>query len=84
MILTGIKRKVTTYILNNKAQGCLGGSLVKHPALDFSSGHDLTVHGIKPRIGLCTDTEEPAWDSLSLPLSLPFPCSCTLPLSINK
>ena len=24
---------------------------VKHPTLDFGSGHDLTVHEIKPCIG---------------------------------
>ena len=49
--------------------------LVKRPPLDFGSGHYLTVHGIKPHIGLCADSEEPAWDSLSL--SLPLPCSHT-------
>ena len=45
--------------------GCPGGS-VKRPTLDFSSGHDLMVHGFEPCIGLCTDRTEPAWDSLSL------------------
>ena len=41
---------------------------------DFGSGHDLTVqvHEIEPRIGLCADNTEPAWDSLSLSLC-PFP-----------
>ena len=39
---------------------------VKHPTLDFSSGHDLTVHGIKPCLRLCTGSMEPAWDSLSI------------------
>ena len=28
--------------------------------LDFSSGHDLTVRGFKPRIDLRTDSVEPA------------------------
>ena len=42
---------------------------VKRPALDFSSGHDLAVHEIKPHVRLCTGSLEPAWDSLS-PLSL--------------
>ena len=41
---------------------------VKHPTLDFGSGHDLMVCEIEPRIGLCTDSIEPAW--LSLPFSL--------------
>ena len=38
---------------------------VKHPTLDFGSGHDLTAHGFKPCIGLCADSMEPAWDSFS-------------------
>ena len=35
------------------------------------SGHDLTVWEIKPHIGLCANSVEPAWDSLSLTLSAP-------------
>ena len=64
--------------------------LVKYLTLDFSSRHDLTVHGFKPQVGLCADGSEPAWDSLSLSLSLslcPSPtCTCarTLSLKINK
>ena len=46
---------------------------VKRPALGVSLGHDLMVCEIKPRVGLCTDSVEPAWESLSLNLSLPFP-----------
>ena len=54
---------------------------VKRPTLDFSSGYDLTVGGFEPLTGLCADSVEPAWDSLSLPLPLP----CLLLLSkINK
>ena len=49
---------------------------LKHPTLNLGSGRDLTVHGIEPRVGLCTDSVEPAWD----PLSLPVPLS----LKINK
>ena len=49
--------------------GRLGGS-VKHLVLDFGLGHDLTFGEIEPRGGLCTDSAEPAWDPLSLPLSL--------------
>ena len=37
------------------------------------SGHDLTVCEIEPLIGLCEDSAEPAWDSLSPPLSLCLP-----------
>ena len=52
--------------------------LVKHLTLDFSSGHDLTLREIEPLMGICADSTEPAWDSLS-PLSLPLPL-----LSQNK
>ena len=54
---------------------------VKRPTFDFGSGHDLTVHGIKPLIGLCADIVEPAWDSLSPSLSL-FPPPKTNKLKI--
>ena len=45
---------------------------VKRLTLDLGSGHNLTVGEVEPRIGLCTDREEPAWDSLSLSLSAPL------------
>ena len=59
---------------------------VKQPTLDFGSGHDLTVHEFKPHIRLCADGMEPAWDSLSLSLSLSHPPFMISPLSkyINK
>ena len=57
---------------------------VKGLTLDFGSGHDLTVCEFKAHLGLCADNAEPAWDSLSLPLSLPLPCSLCLSLSQNK
>ena len=43
--------------------------LVKRLTLDFGSGHDLTVHEFEPCVGLCTDSMEPAWGSLSPSLS---------------
>ena len=55
---------------------------VEHPTLDFGTGHDLTVPGFEPQVGIYADGVEPAWDSLSLPLCLPLPCS--LSLKINK
>ena len=59
--------------------------LVKHPILDFDSGHDLTVHGFKSCIGFCTDSLEPAWDSFSLCHSAPPPTRlCVLSLKRNK
>ena len=42
---------------------------VKTPAFDFGSGHNLTVHGTEPSVGLHAESEEPAWDSLSPSLS---------------
>ena len=53
---------------------------VKCLILDVGSGHDLIVHEFQPRIGLCANRAEPAWDSLPLPLSLALPHS----LSLNK
>ena len=50
---------------------------VEDPTLDFGLGRDLTVREFEPRVGLYT-----VRFSLSLPLSLPFPCS--LSLSQNK
>ena len=47
---------------------------MKHPILDFSSGHDLTVRGIEPLVGLHADSEESLLGILSLPLPLPLPC----------
>ena len=32
--------------------------------------HDRVVCGFEPPVGLCADRAEPAWDSLSLSLSL--------------
>ena len=33
---------------------------VKHPTLDFDSGHDLMVREIEPHMGLHADSTEPA------------------------
>ena len=51
------------------------GWLIKHPALDFGSGHDLAVHGMEPHVRLCAGSVEPARDSLSPSFSLPLPHS---------
>ena len=50
---------------------------VKHPILDFDSGHDLTVCGFEPQVRLCTAVES-AWGSFSPHLHL------SLPLSLSK
>ena len=46
---------------------------VKCLTLDFGLGHDLVLHGFKNHVRLCTDSVEPAWNSLSLPFSLSLP-----------
>ena len=56
-------------------EGRLGGSVV---TLDFGSGHDHTVCETESRVRLCTDSEEPAWDSISPSLSGPPPLVLTL------
>ena len=53
--------------------------LVGHLTLGFGSGHDLRV-GIEPHMG-STFSRVTAWNSLSLPLSLPF---SPLPSLSNK
>ena len=49
--------------------GCLDGSVGL--VSNFSSGRDLTVHEFEPHIGLCTDSTDPASDSLSPSHSAP-------------
>ena len=56
---------------------------VKRLTLDFGSGQDLTVHEIESCIGLCSGSTDPAWDSLSVPLSLPLPM-LMFSLSLSK
>ena len=56
---------------------------VKRPALDFGSGHDLVVLEIESHVGVCADSVESVWDSLSYPLSAPPPMHL-LSLSQNK
>ena len=58
-------------------KGAWVAQLVKCPTLDFSLGHDLTFHELKPCTGFWTDNVESAW--VSLPLFLPLP-----PFKINK
>ena len=64
----------------------LGGTwvsqLVKRPTLDFSSGQDLRVLGFEPCARLCTNSVEPAWDSLS-PSLCPSPAP-SLVLTLSK
>ena len=76
------ERKLGGTILNESPlEGHLVALSVECLTLDFGSGHDLTVHEFEPRVGLCADGAEPAWDSLSPYLSDP---PQSLPLKINK
>ena len=58
--------------------------LVKCSTLDFGSGLDLTVREFEPCIGLCSDSAEPAWDSLSSSLSAPLLLALSVSLKINE
>ena len=62
-------------------RGAWGAQLVKRPTLGFGSGHGLAFRGFQPRVRLCADGVEPAWGSLSLPLSLPLSRLLSPPLS---
>ena len=67
-------------------RGAWVAQLIEHVTPDFGPGHDLTVCGFKTHIGLCADSPEPAWDSLSPSLSAPplLAHFCSLSLKINK
>ena len=57
--------------LKRLLMGCLVAQSIECLTLEFSSGHDLTVLGIEPPMGLCVELEEPAWDSFSPTLPAP-------------
>ena len=65
---------------------CLGVpewlSQFKCTTLDSNSDHNLTICEFEPCVGLCAESVEPAWDSLSL--SAPPQLVCLLSLKINK
>ena len=69
--------------VENHCGGAWVTQSVKHPTLDFSSGHDLTFRKVETHIRLCTDSMEPAWDSPFPSLSLPLPSSLSLSLSLS-
>ena len=67
---------------NTQTKGTWMAQSIKHPTLDFHSGHDLMVCKFKPCIGLRADGAEPTLDSLS-PSLCPLP-TCTLSQNIKK
>ena len=65
-------------------RGAWVAPLVKHLTLDFLSGHDLTVWEFEAHTWLCRGSTEPAWDSVSHSLPLPYLRSLSLSLSLSK
>lgn len=57
------------------SRGTWVGQSVKHPTLDFGSGHvsRSLVREIEPCVRLWSGSADPAWDSLSPSLSAPSP-----------
>ena len=53
-----------------KQWGAWVAQSVKCLTLGLGSGHDLMVRGFESHFGLCANSAEPAWDFLSLSLSL--------------
>ena len=82
------ERNVFLKKLNREGPPPRGVQSVECPNLDLSSGDDLTVCGTEPRVGLCADRAEPAWDSLSsslfAPSLLPHKCSHSLSLFLEN
>ena len=70
--------------LSHRMWGTSLAQYVQCLTLDFSSGHDLTVHGFELHIRLCADSSEPTWNSLSLSLSLSALFPLSLSLKINN
>ena len=73
-------QKENNDVRNSNFGGTWVAQLAKCLTLDFSSGHDLTVHGFETCVGLCADSAEPGWDSVSLSLSAPPLCILSLSL----
>ena len=77
------QRSVFVKLINQAMQGLLGGSVGE--ASNFGSGHDLTVRGFEPRVGLRADVSEPgARFGFCLPLSRPLPGLCSVSFSLKN
>ena len=74
-----------TVLQRARESGAWVVQLLERPALDFGSGHDLTVHEIELHIGLHADsTERIGILSLPLFLSLLLHCLCLYSFSLSK
>ena len=56
---------------------------VKHPTLDFGSGHDLRVREFKPHVRLCSGSELTMRSLLGILSLCPF-CILSLSLSLSQ
>ena len=65
-------------------RGIWAAQSVKCSTLDFGSGHNLMVCEFKSHVGLCADSVDPAWDSLSPSFSDCPPLSLSLSLSLSQ
>ena len=81
---TSSEKPSLTMLSKRKIRGTWVAPSVKRPTVGFGSGHDLTVRESEPSMGLCADSAEPAWDSLSTPPSVPPLLAVHLPLKVNK
>ena len=68
--------------ITENVRGTWVAQSVTRPTLDSGSGHDLTVYGIEPGIGIRADSAEPAWNSFSPSLSAPPLLTLSLKISI--
>ena len=74
---------INSSLKSDNGRGARVAPSVKSLTLGFGSGHDLRGHEIEPRIGLgFVPIDGRLLGILSLPLSLPLPCSC-FPLSLS-
>ena len=77
-MLCGVVSRVPVLVdicQESNIRGAWVAGSVKHPTLDFDSGHDLAVCEFEPRIGLCPDCVLSFSLSLSLSLSPSLPPS---------
>ena len=58
------------HILNKQFGGTWVVQAVEHPTLDFGSIHEMVCE-FEPRIRLCANSTEPAWNSPPPSLSAP-------------
>ena len=77
-VLFGVVNYMITLSKMDEGYGACVAQSVKVQLLGFHSGHDLVVLEFKLHIRLCTDISEPAWDSLSFPLSASPPLALSL------